>query len=62
MSRPKVLLADDDEALLNVHVPELEKAGLTCILAGSGAETLEKAEECQPDVVVLDVRLPDMNR
>ena len=59
----RVLLVDDHrmvrEALCEVlrKIPDVEVAGE----AGSAAEALELARHLTPDVIVLDIRLPDVN-
>ncbi|NWG06083.1 MAG: response regulator transcription factor [Chloroflexi bacterium] len=59
----KVLIADDHvfyregvRALLG-NVPEIEVIGE----AGSGEETLAKAQDLQPDVILMDLNMPGMN-
>jgi DNA-binding NtrC family response regulator len=56
-----VLLVDDDATFRRVLAGELERLGFAVSSAGSGAEALEAAAERQPDVVLLDLQLPDMN-
>jgi len=59
----RVVLVDDHrmvrEALREVltRVPDIEVVGE----AGSGQEALDAAARCQPDVLVLDISLPDIN-
>ncbi len=57
----KVLLVDDDEEILEVVGAVLEQQGFEVEQATSGKETLEKLEEIMPDLLILDVRLPDMD-
>lgn len=56
-----VLIVDDDEDLrLLLHIM-LERSGFAVAEAGSGQEALRRVKEVRPDVVVLDVMMPDMN-
>jgi PAS domain S-box-containing protein len=56
-----VLLVEDDEALAEVVATLLADEGLSVVRATSAAEAIHRGLEFAPDVVVLDVRLPDGN-
>jgi len=56
----KVLVADDD-AINREVLGELLKPEYTVLLARNGAQTLERAMRHLPDLVLLDVMMPDMN-
>lgn len=56
-----VLTVDDNEAFCYTTCKNLEKFGFSTATAHSGAETLQRAKELQPDVIVLDVNLPDLD-
>jgi PAS domain S-box-containing protein len=56
-----VLLVEDDEAVAAGLLALLEVDGLTVDLVGTGAEAIDFLEQRRPDVVVLDVGLPDMD-
>jgi DNA-binding NarL/FixJ family response regulator len=60
-AKPRVLLADDYVPLLKALTRLLEH---TCNMVGHAttvAELFELVDICQPDVVVLDISLPDNN-
>ncbi len=57
----KVLLVDDDEFSLHTLEMVLYNQGYELILAQNGKEALEKARQHQPDVILLDVMMPEMN-
>jgi PAS domain S-box-containing protein len=59
--RPLILLVDDDEPARYVKSRLLRQTGWRVIEAGDGATTLELVETEPVDLVVLDVRLPDMS-
>jgi len=56
----KVLVADDD-AVNRAVLGELLKPEYTVLLAKNGAQTLERAARHQPDLILLDVMMPDMD-
>ncbi len=61
--KPKssVLLVDDDAAFRKVLAGELERAGFDVSPAACGEEALRRARESEPQIVLLDLRLPDMS-
>jgi response regulator of citrate/malate metabolism len=60
--RPRVLVVDDDFAVAALHRGFVEFHGKFTVsgVAHSGAEALRLVEETDPDLVLLDVYLPDM--
>ena len=56
-----VLAVDDDPNILRLLRTELVSQGLQVITAGNGEDTLRLAEEQHPDLIVLDVMLPDIS-
>lgn len=61
MTKPKVLLADDDPRILDVIRLRLEAEGYEVILAATGHDALRLALRHSPDVLILDINLPDAN-
>jgi len=57
----KILIIDDDEALLTVYSTALKKEGYEVIGASNGQEGLEKAKEPAIDLILLDQVLPDVS-
>ncbi|MBR1714137.1 MAG: response regulator transcription factor [Treponema sp.] len=57
----KVLIVEDDEGISEFVELELKHEGYETVLAKSGREGLEKFESENPDMVLLDVMLPEMN-
>jgi two-component system, cell cycle response regulator DivK len=58
---PLVLIVDDNEKNRKLAVDVLAAAGFETLEAGTGAEGLALAAERVPDVILMDLRLPDMD-
>ncbi len=58
--KPSILIVDDDESIRRSLSLILKRKGYTTELAGTGRETLEKAQKRFFNVVLLDIKLPDM--
>jgi len=56
-----ILVVEDDKGISDFVIPELEHEGFTTSLASSGREALEKFEVENPDLVLLDIMLPELN-
>jgi len=59
--KPKVLLADDEEAITAPLADMLELAGYAVATARDGPATLDQARKFFPDLIVLDVRMPRLS-
>jgi len=57
----KILCVDDDSSLLFLYQEELSEEGYEVIVARNGKEALEKYDRESPDLVVLDIRMPNMD-
>jgi PAS domain S-box-containing protein len=58
---PILLNINDNEANRYVVTRMLRAAGFRVLEGGTGAEALRLASEAQPDLIILDVKLPDLN-
>ncbi len=58
---PRVLFVDDTEDNLDLLEFALKKKPITMYRASSGKECLAIAEEQQPDMIVLDIQMPEMD-
>ncbi len=58
---PRILLVDDDEAILDSLRRALELEGYAVRTAVDGAGALSSVAQSEPDAVVLDIGLPDLN-
>lgn len=61
MTTSKVLVVDDDPEILAVLTELLKKEGHMVTACATGAATISAASEDQFDVVLADIRLPDMD-
>jgi two-component system, OmpR family, KDP operon response regulator KdpE len=60
-TEPLVLVADDEVRITKLVSLALREQGFRVVTAESGTEALQKAEEYRPDVVVLDIVMPDFD-
>jgi two-component system, OmpR family, response regulator len=61
MGQQRILIADDDPHIREVVRFALEQAGFETVEAEDGRATLEAVSEHDPDLVVLDVMMPEMD-
>lgn len=57
----KILVVDDEKNILKLYKAELEDENYTVVTANSGAEALEIFSKEIPDLVTLDILMPDMD-
>ncbi len=57
----KVLIVDDEDAIVSAITVRLQAAGYEVFAASDGKSALAVAEGLCPDVLVLDIRMPDMD-
>jgi DNA-binding response OmpR family regulator len=61
MTQPiKILIVDDDPDVLSAIARVVQKAGYTVIQASTGGEAVKIARKEKPDLILLDVVLPDI--
>ena len=61
MDQRQILIVDDEQGLRELVKINLEHEGHSTLLAESGPQALTLVQERQPDLVILDVMMPDMN-
>lgn len=59
MNQKKILLIDDEEDILELLSYNLEKEGYIVTTANNGNEGIQKAKEIIPDLILLDVMMPE---
>jgi two-component system KDP operon response regulator KdpE len=58
---PSILIVDDEPIIREVWTTTLTRAGYRVVPAGSGREALAVMRDVVPDLVVLDLRMPEMS-
>jgi CheY-like chemotaxis protein len=56
-----ILLVDDDQDFLEILSTKLKDQGFNIEIAKNGKEALEKLQNIKPDLIILDVMMPEMN-
>ena len=57
----KVMIVDDEELVAQYHAEILRHAGMDVIYITNPLQSLQRAVEFQPDLVILDMHMPDIN-
>lgn len=57
----RILIVEDDDFLRSLAVTKLEKEGFAMETAGTGDEGLEKVMVLPPDLLILDLMLPNVS-
>ena len=56
-----ILLAEDDEANVMTLTSYLEAKGYRLLVAQTGAEVIQFADQHRPDLILMDIQMPDMD-
>lgn len=59
MNQPLILLVDDEADFREIFSVKLESSDFKVVTAASGKEAFEKIKDFSPDLVLLDVRMPE---
>lgn len=57
----KILVVDDEKNILRLYKAELEDEGYSIVTANTGQEALEVFDRENPDLVTLDIMMPDID-
>lgn len=57
----KILLVDDDPLLVRMYQIKFENDGFEVVSASDGEDSLQKAQDLQPDLILMDIMMPKMN-
>lgn len=60
-TEPLVLVADDETRITKLVSLALREQGFRVVTAGGGQEAIDMAEQYRPDVIVLDIVMPDLD-
>ncbi|NCF75390.1 MAG: response regulator [Xanthomonadaceae bacterium] len=61
MPKKKVLLIEDDEMLLDMYNLKFLESGFDVVKARNGLDGYESAKKNNPDIILLDIILPQMD-
>lgn len=61
MENPKILLVDDEQDIIDLIRYNLEKSDFEVHSANNGKEAIRIARKVQPDLILLDVMMPEMD-
>ena len=61
MTAPSILIVDDQPINVQLLKRKLEREGLQVVPAYSGSEALDLVSQSRPDLILLDVMMPDMD-
>jgi DNA-binding response OmpR family regulator len=61
MKRFSILVADDDERILNFLIVRLRSAGYEVATAANGIQAIDQVRSKNPDLVILDLIMPQMD-
>lgn len=56
-----LLIAEDDQFYANLYKTKLEKEGFAVIIATNGSETMRLIEENKPNLIILDIVMPELD-
>ena len=59
--KAKILVIEDDVFITDLLVKELTRSGFELMVATTGGDGAKKFEEFRPDLILLDMLLPDQN-
>ena len=59
--KPKILVVDDEQDIVDIISYNLSKEGFQVSTANNGKEAIRVAKEVYPDLIILDVMMPEMD-
>ncbi len=60
-NQARILLIEDDPLILDMYKTRLEEEGFTVLATAVGTEGLSLAEKEKPDIILLDIILPELD-
>ena len=61
MNGRKISIVEDNESIRSMYRTKLELDGFTVDIASNGIDGLQLAENFKPDLILLDLRMPELN-
>lgn len=59
--KKKILIVDDEPSIRDLFVETLSPHGFECLIAKNGLEGLNLSLTAKPDIILLDLRMPEMD-
>jgi CheY-like chemotaxis protein len=56
-----ILVVDDEESIRLLYREELSDAGYQVDVAANGKEALQKVQQARPDLMTIDIKMPEMD-
>ncbi len=60
-TNPRILIVEDDSSLLDLYGEALKNEGYNTYMASDGLDGMEKFEDVNPDLIILDLLMPRMD-
>ena len=60
MSKKRILVVDDSKTAMMMIQMILKRCSYDIVTATNGRDAVEKARECRPDLILMDVMMPEM--
>ena len=57
----KILIAEDEEFIANLYKLNLDKHGVEVVIANDGRQAMEMMKKINPELILLDLLMPDMD-
>lgn len=57
----KILIADDEQEILELTAKKIAESGYDVVTAADGLDAWEKIQSESPDIILLDLNMPEMN-
>lgn len=61
MSKETILMVDDEDRILQIIQDILSTSGYEVVTATNGKEAIRKSKKCSPDLIVMDIMMPDLD-
>ena len=59
--KKKIMIIEDDKSLQDIYTINFEAAGYEVLLEGDGLSGISEVVEKMPDIILLDVMMPNMD-
>ena len=60
-NKKKIMIVEDDKGIQDIYMLNFQAAGYDVLLEGDGLSGISRVVEQQPDIILLDVMMPNMD-